>query len=127
MRRRPGRPAYKNLVDLGEDDAYDAQRVADCGIYFSSDGLRMTEEVRNVRHKKRRVEPSDLNDALAEWVPVREEGFSEDAVAEGAADPATVLGKRKVYTSTVSSGCKLRCLNTNGIESRWIQCLYFDL
>ncbi|KAJ6465540.1 hypothetical protein C8R47DRAFT_1235772 [Mycena vitilis] len=97
-----GRHAYKNVIDLDqEDDA--AIHIGDRGVYFSTDARRVTEELLNVRHKKRRVGPSDLNDPLAVWIPGSDEGFTEAAAREApeiVVDLATVLGKRKQYAST---------------------------
>ncbi|KAJ6503118.1 hypothetical protein DFH09DRAFT_1252002 [Mycena vulgaris] len=77
---------------------------ADRGIYLSTDGERRQEELLNLMHKKRRMEPTELNDALAEWVPVPDDGCMEEGVDAGphvgeSAD-TSVLGKRKVYVST---------------------------
>ncbi|KAJ7642650.1 hypothetical protein DFH06DRAFT_1137198 [Mycena polygramma] len=99
---RGGRQPYKNVVDLDQDDDGPIQ-IADRGIYFSTDARRITEELVNVRHKKRRVGPSDLTDSLAEWIPGCDEGFTEAAAREApeiVVDLATVLGKRKTYAST---------------------------
>jgi hypothetical protein len=98
---RVGRHAHKNVVDLGEDDNCDSRQIADRGVYFSSDGQRRREELLNVRHKKRRLGPSALKDVWAEWVPMPDGDFGEDA-PETVVNPSTVLGKRKEYASTVS-------------------------
>ncbi|KAJ6513594.1 hypothetical protein C8R47DRAFT_1286276 [Mycena vitilis] len=101
--QRAGRHSCKNVVDLDQDDDYAATRVADVGIYFSIDGQTRSEEVSNIRHKKRRVGPSDLKDPLAEWIPGRDDDFTEDAARETeeiVVDLGTVLGKRKQYAST---------------------------
>lgn len=108
-----GRYAYKNVIELGEDDGDDV--VIDRGIYFSGDGLTMREETYHGRRKKRRLNPSNLGDTLAAWMPGREDAdFDEDAVRnppQSAVDPqaASILGKRKIYSSTVCDGsvCRL--------------------
>ncbi|KAJ7919700.1 hypothetical protein B0H13DRAFT_2428738 [Mycena leptocephala] len=122
---RIGRHAYKNVIDLGEADSYDSNDVADRGIYFSSDGQRRMEELHSVRYKKRRLEPSALKDVWAEWIPVPDNDFGEDAALgppEVVVDAATVLGKRKEYISThlFKCGdcgeflqCKSCCLETH--------------
>ncbi|KAJ7152741.1 hypothetical protein C8R43DRAFT_1127191 [Mycena crocata] len=79
--------------------------VADRGIFFSSDGRRRKEELLNVAHKKRRLEPEELNDSLGHWIPVGEDGFAPGELPDPApdvneTDAATVLGKRKEYAST---------------------------
>ncbi|KAJ7633682.1 hypothetical protein DFH06DRAFT_1140018 [Mycena polygramma] len=101
--QRLGRHSYKNVVDLDQDDNCAASRVADLGVYFSVDGQTRTEEISNVRHKKRRVGPSDLKDPLAEWIPGRDDDFTEDAAREPeriVVNLESVLGKRKQYAST---------------------------
>ncbi|KAJ7173282.1 hypothetical protein C8R46DRAFT_1031642 [Mycena filopes] len=105
MNRR-GRHAYKNVIDLGQDDPQDANVVVDRGIYFSKDGQSMREEASHGRRKKRRLGPSGLNDSFAQWVPGAEENFDEDtarnpAPAEMDPQAASILGKRKKYASTV--------------------------
>ncbi|KAJ7882725.1 hypothetical protein B0H13DRAFT_1890747 [Mycena leptocephala] len=55
---------------LGKDNDYDSGKIVDRGVYFSSDGQRRTEELLNVRHKKRKLGPSGLKDVWAEWVPM---------------------------------------------------------
>lgn len=106
MNRPPG-PKRKNVVDLGEDDTLFGEFTADRGIYISLDGQRRQEELLNVGHKKRRLEPSQLNDSLAVWIPVPDNGSYEEEGTngdEGSVDvpSAPVLGKRKTYASTVS-------------------------
>ncbi|KAJ7926723.1 hypothetical protein B0H13DRAFT_2313220 [Mycena leptocephala] len=108
---RIGRHAYKNVIDLGEADSYDSNDVADRGIYFSSDGQRRMEELHSVRYKKRRLESSALKDVWAEWIPVPDNDFGEDAALgppEVVVDAATVLGKRKEYISTVDPMSQFR-------------------
>jgi hypothetical protein len=103
--RRIGRHTHKNIVDLGENEDYDSRHIADRGVYFSSDGQRRTEELLNVRHKKRRLGPSALNDVWAEWIPMAEEDLPDTI-----STPATALGKRKEYASTVGATHELRIL-----------------
>ncbi|KAJ7669894.1 hypothetical protein DFH06DRAFT_1125303 [Mycena polygramma] len=110
---RRGRHLFKNVVDLDEaDDPVAPQTVAaDRGVYFSVDGLRRNEELLNISHKKRRLNPTQLDDALAEWVPVPDDDFSEEGARLRPEVPTvptvdsqatvTVLGKRKEYISTV--------------------------
>ncbi|KAJ7652310.1 hypothetical protein B0H17DRAFT_1214975 [Mycena rosella] len=104
MNRR-GRPRTKNIVDIDEDNDYQNNFTADRGIYFSADGERRHEEVLNLRHKKRRLEPIELDDTLGQWVPVPDDDYEEDAHDMPAAVPSlapTVLGKRKEYISTMN-------------------------
>ncbi|KAJ7799003.1 hypothetical protein B0H13DRAFT_2503961 [Mycena leptocephala] len=108
---RIGRHAYKNVIDLGEADNYDSNDGADRGIYFSSDGQWRTEELCNVRYKKRRLELSALEDMWAEWIPLPDNDFEEDAALcppEIVVDVATVLEKRKQYVSTVDPMSQFR-------------------
>ncbi|KAJ7747895.1 hypothetical protein DFH07DRAFT_962312 [Mycena maculata] len=64
----------RDAVDAGYGDDSGDERtlVADIGIYLSGDGRQRQEEMLNVSHKKRRVQPSDLADSYGEWVPVPE-------------------------------------------------------
>ncbi|KAJ7457546.1 hypothetical protein B0H11DRAFT_1738205 [Mycena galericulata] len=95
----PGRPRRKDVVDIDQGDPAggDSEFAADCAIYFSSDGRRRQEELLNIGHKKRRVQPTELDDTFAQWIPVPDDGIgAEDAVPESATAP----GKRKEYVST---------------------------
>jgi hypothetical protein len=105
---RRGRRSSKNIVDIDEGFGDDNLTLTgDRGIYFSYDGQRRQEELLNISHKKRRLEPSSLNDALAQWIPVPDEDFSEDLARNPLPDDASqtqvhgILGKRKEYVSTV--------------------------
>ncbi|KAJ7673622.1 hypothetical protein B0H17DRAFT_1208314 [Mycena rosella] len=73
-----GRLAQKDLVDFAIDESHDDSLIADREIYFSSDGKHRQEERLNVTHKKRCVAPTDLEDSWGEWVPVPDEGFTEE-------------------------------------------------
>ncbi|KAJ7828475.1 hypothetical protein B0H14DRAFT_3466313 [Mycena olivaceomarginata] len=69
-----------------------------------SDGQGRRDELLNVAHKKRRLDPATLDDNLAQWIPVPDDNFTEDAAR--AAPPqqtvnSQILGKRKEYASTV--------------------------
>ncbi|KAJ6447425.1 hypothetical protein C8R47DRAFT_1181554 [Mycena vitilis] len=106
---RRGRHLFKAVVDLDEgDDPVEPQALAaDRGVYFSADGLRRNEELLNISHKKRRLNPTELDDALAEWVPVPDDDFSEegarhrpDSSTVNPGETVTILGKRKEYIST---------------------------
>jgi hypothetical protein len=126
---RIGQYAYKNIIDMGEADSHDPNDVDDRGIYFSTDGQRRIEELHNVWHKKRRLEPSALKDVWAEWIPVPDQHAEEDAAQcppEIVMDCVTVLGKRKEYASTVSYAFVSRIGFFGGIDLvytyRWILC-----
>ncbi|KAJ7138908.1 hypothetical protein C8R46DRAFT_1234147 [Mycena filopes] len=106
MAHNRGRPVKR--MDLGgsEEEEGDADGR---GFYMYTEGrtLLAKEEVVHLRRKKRRLEPSDLNDSLAEWMPVPDDNFNEDAArhplaAAVDATAASILGKRKVYMSTVN-------------------------
>ncbi|KAK7043451.1 CxC2 domain-containing protein, partial [Favolaschia claudopus] len=73
-------------------------RIADRGIYLSYDGERRKEELLNVSHKKRRLDPSSLEDQLAHWIPVPDDNFDEEEARAPQSD--SNLGKRKTYLST---------------------------
>ncbi|KAF7372731.1 CxC2 domain-containing protein [Mycena sanguinolenta] len=101
-----GKPGKRLSFYVGEEDTVDTTLVADRGIYFSQDGMRRKEELLNVAHKKRKLVPAQLDDALAVWTPVSleeevtgsEDISTLDATDSGAGD--TVLGKRKTYESS---------------------------
>ncbi|KAJ7832602.1 hypothetical protein B0H13DRAFT_1914961 [Mycena leptocephala] len=102
-----GRHHYKNIIDLDDDEENfrDTTLAADRGVYFSNDGRRRNVKLLNVAHKKRRINLSALDNALAEWIPVPEDGFTEDKARVPPPKPAnsdesTLLGKRKEYIST---------------------------
>ncbi|KAJ6506112.1 hypothetical protein DFH09DRAFT_1375123 [Mycena vulgaris] len=122
MGSRQGRFPYKDLVDFStEEDATTSRLTADRGIYFSSDGLRRQEELLNVSHKKRRVQPSELVDSWGQWILLPDGDRDDDgvevddgvydpgAVQSESADPAT-LGKRKEYGSTRDPAARWRPL-----------------
>ncbi|KAJ7793449.1 hypothetical protein B0H14DRAFT_2622840 [Mycena olivaceomarginata] len=91
------------FIGTDENDQ-DTTLTADRGVYFSADGRRRKEELMNVAHKKRRVNPTELDDSLAVWTPValEEEQFITDAsTAETDNSAATTIpGKRKTYESS---------------------------
>ncbi|KAJ7714666.1 hypothetical protein DFH07DRAFT_974405 [Mycena maculata] len=108
--------AVKSAV--GTDDSInDAQNTltADRGVHFSRDLNIRREELLNMAHKKRRLEPEHLQDPLAQWTPVLVDEvdlrptddspvfdeMADTSNASNASDaPATVLGKRKTYDSS---------------------------
>jgi hypothetical protein len=90
-------------VDFLEDTTLSA----DVGVYYSGTLRQRREELLNVTHKKRRLQPTELEDFLAQWIPVDvdlEEPIVQDAAnfvgEETASD--VILGKRKTYESSVS-------------------------
>ncbi|KAJ6452140.1 hypothetical protein C8R47DRAFT_1204389 [Mycena vitilis] len=104
-RRSLGRSSgVSSATDFLEDTALSA----DIGVYFNADIGRRKDELLNVSHKKRRLLPQDLKDALAEWIPVNPDTteWDNDPVVDDDSEdvevdiPATVLGKRKTYDSS---------------------------
>ncbi|KAK7019612.1 CxC2 domain-containing protein, partial [Favolaschia claudopus] len=96
----------RNRDSLDVEHDYDGTGFTvsgDRGIYLSSDGQRRQEELLNLSHKKRRIEPSNLEDSLAQWIPIPDDNFDEEEARAPLAVP-TVLGKRKEYTSTEWNG-----------------------
>ncbi|KAJ7717168.1 hypothetical protein DFH07DRAFT_973682 [Mycena maculata] len=116
--RMTARWAVKSAV--GTDDSInDAQNTltADRGVHFSRDLNIRREELLNMAHKKRRLEPEHLQDPLAQWTPVLVDEvdlrptddspvfdeMADTSNASNASDaPATVLGKRKTYDSSTN-------------------------
>jgi hypothetical protein len=92
--------------------------TGDRGIFISDDGDRRAETLLNITHKKRRVRlnPEDMNDSLAAWVPVRdfdgelceEDWAAMDAISGSSADDDLARGKRKSYVSSVSLSCAVQ-------------------
>ncbi|KAJ7509953.1 hypothetical protein B0H11DRAFT_2215787 [Mycena galericulata] len=93
--------SLEDNVDFG-DDFYEEHTVTgDLRVYFSSDGLRRNEELLNISHKKRRMQPSDLEDSYGRWIPVPE--GSEDLSGPDNPMDAVDAGpsrKRKEYASS---------------------------
>ncbi|KAJ7145450.1 hypothetical protein C8R43DRAFT_953502 [Mycena crocata] len=91
--------------DLGEFDHAESEGcqftfTADRGIYLAPDGLSRGEELFNVVHKKRRLNPNTLSDHLAQWIDEEAARFPA-AVAEATDTPDAILGKCKDYASSV--------------------------
>ncbi|KAJ7675296.1 hypothetical protein B0H17DRAFT_1207804 [Mycena rosella] len=101
------RPALVFDVAVSEPDGFGAPTPsADRGVYFSADGRRRQEELLNIRHKKRRVQPSELADSYGEWIPVPrdEEEEGEDIEwRDSEENPMNAVGsttlKRKGHAS----------------------------
>ncbi|KAJ6567629.1 hypothetical protein DFH09DRAFT_1247212 [Mycena vulgaris] len=96
-----------------EDTPEPSSFSADHGVYYVRD--QRAEELRNVSHKKRRLNPTDLKDNLAQWIPVEvdpEEWGGGDAGPDtngqsddiddmtGSVEDPVILGKRKKYDSS---------------------------
>ncbi|KAJ6451562.1 hypothetical protein C8R45DRAFT_1057108 [Mycena sanguinolenta] len=98
----------------------DSTLVTDHGIYFSQDGMHRKEELLNIAHKKQKLVPTELDDALAVWTPVsldEEQVTGNDNISTlDATDSGdTVPGKRKTYESSCSQcgeflQCKTCCV-----------------
>ncbi|KAJ7156558.1 hypothetical protein C8R43DRAFT_1125753 [Mycena crocata] len=92
-RARIDMPRHRaDIVDVGVGNDAVAPS-GDLGVYVSSDGQRRQEEMLNISHKKRQ-----LNDSLAQWKPVLEEGYSqmEDHYASSD-DPASLWRPKKAF------------------------------
>ncbi|KAJ7733221.1 hypothetical protein DFH07DRAFT_780665 [Mycena maculata] len=68
-------------------------RMRHSGLTQSSNGKRVTRIGLNEGLKKRKVKPSDLDDAYGDWVPLPPEGYSEEADED--ANNIETGGKRK--------------------------------
>ncbi|KAJ7713592.1 hypothetical protein B0H14DRAFT_3523331 [Mycena olivaceomarginata] len=99
---RCGRPRAKNLVDdvHTEEFQFDSCLVADRGIYVALNGRSRQEELLSVVQKRRRLEPTNLIDPLAAWVPVPDTQTDMEEEEVPSVDPPVGLGKRKEYVST---------------------------
>ncbi|KAJ6557475.1 hypothetical protein B0H19DRAFT_1261099 [Mycena capillaripes] len=105
-RNRAGRRPYRDVVDYDQEEGgAEFMLSADRGVYFSRDGQRRQQELLNVSHKKRRLEPSELEDSLAQWILLPDDGFTEEGAREplpSNSEETSLLGKRKEYNSTTN-------------------------
>lgn len=106
--RRYGRPPTHQLFT--QSSAIPSQHV-DIGIYLSADGRRLAQDAPSPPRKKRRVEPSDLDDNFANWDPGNggdDEDDFDEGDEDGQAGPSHVvsnvdlLATRLRYISSVS-------------------------
>ncbi|KAJ7025068.1 hypothetical protein C8F04DRAFT_1212966 [Mycena alexandri] len=111
---RGGRPRA-NADNTGYDVSFQADAdttiAADRGVYFSTDGRRQREELMNITHKKRRLEPTQLDDRLATWIPVPEDNVDMTGGEGGNdAEVADVVAgeKRKHYDGSLDPMSKWR-------------------
>ncbi|KAJ7721966.1 hypothetical protein DFH07DRAFT_783991 [Mycena maculata] len=91
----PGRaPNASQRVDaIIEYEVRPGELARDTGLFVSRDGKRVTRIGLNEGLKKRKVKPSDLDDAYGDWVPLPPKGYSEEADED--ADNIETGGKRK--------------------------------
>ncbi|KAF7344274.1 CxC2 domain-containing protein [Mycena venus] len=107
--RRRGRPSRDSGIDEGRQQL-GKTFVANRGVYISvdADGLNRMDGLTNIAYKKQRVEPTDLRDHLASWVPVPEGDFySSNTDLDAEAQPQTEAetgSKRKEYASSEWNG-----------------------
>ncbi|KAJ7215649.1 hypothetical protein C8J57DRAFT_1199378 [Mycena rebaudengoi] len=103
--RRRGRPSRNPEIDEGRQQP-GKTFVANRGVYIGvdADGLNRTDGLTNITYKKQRVEPTDLRDHFASWVPVPEGDFySTNIDLDAEAPPQTEAetgSKRKEYASS---------------------------
>ncbi|KAK6993086.1 CxC2 domain-containing protein [Favolaschia claudopus] len=102
-RGRPRREA-DDFVEGNDDERFTV--TADRGIYFTDDTRARQEELLNVAHKKRRLNPSHLNDQWAQWIPVPEDNRDDEdeSVSQlpdlDTGEEGVRTGKRKEYVSS---------------------------
>ncbi|KAJ7840769.1 hypothetical protein B0H13DRAFT_2366052 [Mycena leptocephala] len=90
-------------VDIGFGNKNLSRLVADEGVYISTDGNRRADELLNMTHKKRRLNPKHLHDRFAQWIPVDDTNDFESDLADqisAVPDNLTSSAKRKAYTSS---------------------------
>lgn len=114
MSNRGGRPRKGHPGDLDLDSGIgnpsDTTLSADRGVYFSADGLTRRDELLNIIHKKRRLDPTKLNDRLTTWIPVPEDSFdAREDFSPGDEAQAEMGNKRKRYESSVCMGDAVVC------------------
>ncbi|KAJ7430144.1 hypothetical protein B0H11DRAFT_2166577 [Mycena galericulata] len=100
-RNRGGRPRVRptdnDFAAAGFGDGEETVVTADRGVYFSLDGRRRQDELLNVSHKKRCVNPNALDDRLAQWIPIPD----DDLASTDEEPPISSAGdKRKRYESS---------------------------
>ncbi|KAJ6474617.1 hypothetical protein C8R47DRAFT_1221017 [Mycena vitilis] len=98
-----GRYRSQRMVDVDVGYGENTGVVADRGVYISTDGNRRAAELLNVAHKKRRLNPENLHDAFAQWIPVQDDHDFEPDIADeisAVPDNLTSSAKRKAYTSS---------------------------
>ncbi|KAJ7041760.1 hypothetical protein C8F04DRAFT_1176851 [Mycena alexandri] len=81
-------------IEFGGDVEEETAVVADRGVYFLADGLRRQEESFNVAHKKCRVQPGDLDDSYAEWIPVPDVGYDEHEGCDSESNPINAVDSK---------------------------------
>ncbi|KAJ7711507.1 hypothetical protein B0H16DRAFT_1480292 [Mycena metata] len=112
---RGGRPradaAQQNYDVSFQHDQEENAVAADRGVEFSADGRRRQEFLLNVTHKKRRLEPTQLDDRLAFWIPVPEDQVDTGDGGEAGQDAddsdgenGVVGEKRKRYDGSEWTG-----------------------
>ncbi|KAJ7688489.1 hypothetical protein B0H16DRAFT_1753102 [Mycena metata] len=106
MSKRKGILQYRSqwLIDvsIGFGDEDQTQVGTDRGVDILMDGNRRAEELLNITHKKRRLNPKHLNNVLAHWIPAEDEDLETDLADQIPAvpDDLTSSAKRKFYTSS---------------------------
>ncbi|KAJ7701888.1 hypothetical protein B0H17DRAFT_1128104 [Mycena rosella] len=80
--------------------------TADRAIYPSTDSWRAAGESVNFTAKRRRIEPTELNDTFGNWIPVPDDGeslgvhgYSDSDSESDDLDPATGLKRKRYRTS----------------------------
>ncbi|KAJ7834683.1 hypothetical protein B0H13DRAFT_2369770 [Mycena leptocephala] len=96
---------FDTSVGMDGEGPDDSTRIGDRGIFISDDGERLSETLRNVTFKKRRLRlrPDHLNDSLAQWIPVLgDDESSEDlhATLDSISANSPDSRKRKTYDSS---------------------------
>ncbi|KAJ7712962.1 hypothetical protein DFH07DRAFT_974843 [Mycena maculata] len=76
-RRNPGRNLGAVRFDTSVSGEDATVLTADRDVYFSSNVRQRREELLNVSHKKQCMEPSELDDGLAQWIPVPDEDMED--------------------------------------------------
>ncbi|KAJ7711055.1 hypothetical protein B0H16DRAFT_1745452 [Mycena metata] len=111
---QPAQPAVNYDVSFQHDQEENAV-AADRGVEFSADGRRRQEFLLNVTHKKHRLEPTQLDDRLAFWIPVPEDQVDTGDGGEAGQDAddsdsenGVVGEKRKRYNGSIDPMGKWR-------------------
>ncbi|KAK7052398.1 CxC2 domain-containing protein [Favolaschia claudopus] len=93
----------KHIKSYIEYESRAGDLTSDAAFHSSQDGRRKRIDAINVQSKKRKVLPSDLDDSLSGWVPLRDDntGLNDDFDNSDEGDDNETTGaKRKRYVSS---------------------------
>ncbi|KAK7022084.1 CxC2 domain-containing protein [Favolaschia claudopus] len=91
----------KHIESYIDYESRDGDLTSDSTFHSSQDGRRKKMDAINIQPKKRKVLPSDLDDSLSGWVPLRDDDTGQhDDLDEEDVEADTAGAKRKRYMSS---------------------------